>query len=83
MREYCSVDHQLVQGFERFVGLDGHHVRTRGHDFAHHLVAELDDGLNQFAVVFLNQPFFGAGRNQGFDIFGGSGGLIALRLPAL
>ena len=70
------VDDQLAQILERSVGLDGDDAGPRRHHFAHHLVAELDHGLDQLAILFFDEAFFGAGGDQGFDIFGGCGRLF-------
>ena len=72
------VDDQLAQLLERGVGRNGHDVGPRRHHFAHHLVAELHHRLDQLAVVFLDEAFFGAGRDQRFDVLG-RGGLLRLR----
>ena len=68
------VDDELAQLFESGVGLNGDDVGTRGHDFADHFVAEFDDGLDELAVVLFDEAFFGAGGDEGFDVFGGGGG---------
>ena len=75
------IDGEAVQRFEGFTGGNGDDVGPRGHDFADDLIAECDYGLNELAVVFLDESFFGAGVDQGFDIFGGSG-RFALRFFA-
>ena len=66
-------DDQLAQLLERGVGGDGDDVGPRRHHFAHHLVAELDHGLDQLAVFLFDQALFGAGGDQGFDVLGGRG----------
>ena len=73
MREYCSLMTSWRNCFERGIGGNGDDVGPRRHHFAHHLVAELHHGLDQFAVLFFDEPFFGAGGDQGFDVFGGGG----------
>ncbi len=62
------VDHQLAQVLERPVGFDGDDLGPRRHHFAHRLVAESDHGLDQLAVVLLDDAFFFAGRDQRFDV---------------
>ncbi len=47
---------------------DGDHVRARRHHFADGLVAERDDGVDELAVVFLDQALIGAGLDQGVEI---------------
>ena len=73
MREYCSLMTSWRRCFERGVGGDGDDVGPRRHHFAHHLVAELDHGLDQLAVLFFDEAFFGAGGDQRFDVLGGRG----------
>ena len=64
------VNHQLAQIFERPVGFDGHDFRTRRHHFAHGLVAERHHRFDQLAVVFLDDAFLFAGRDERFDVAG-------------
>ena len=73
MREYCSLMTSWRSCFERGVGGDGHDVGPRRHHFAHHFVAELHHRLDQLAVFLLDQPLFGAGGDQRFDVLGGRG----------
>ena len=62
-------DDELAQMFERGLGRDGDDIGPRRHDFADYLIAELHDRLDEFAVFLLDQPLFGAGRDQRVDIF--------------
>ena len=65
-----------MQRREGFVGLNRDHVGARRHDLAHDFIAERDNGLDEPAVVLVNQTFFGAGGDEGFDVFGRGGGLV-------
>ena len=80
MREYCS----LITSWRNCSRVASAGMATisgrGGHDFAHDLVAELDHGLNQLAVVFLDESFFGAGGDQRLDILGGGGFLLGVPL---
>src|ERR1035437_7354438 len=70
------VDDQLAQFFERSVRGDGHDIGAGRHDLAHHLIAELDHRLNELAILFFDEAFFGAGGDQRFDVFGLRGRLL-------
>ena len=67
------VDHQLAQFIESGVCGDRYNIGPRRHHFSNDFVAELHHALNELAVIFLDEAFFGAGRDQGFDVFGGRG----------
>ena len=67
------VDDELAKLFERGVGGDRDDIGPRGHHLADHLIAELHHALDQLAVLFFDQAFFGAGGDERFDIFGGRG----------
>ena len=53
---------------------DGHHVGPRSHHFADNLITELDDGLDQLAVLLLDEAFFGAGGVEALKFIAGCGG---------
>ena len=52
-----------------------------GHHFAHGLVAERDHRLDEPAVLLLDDAFFLAGRDQGFDVLGDIGDLFGAAVP--
>ena len=50
---------------------NGEDLGARSHDLADQLVAELDGGADEVAVALLQNAFFLAGLDEGFDIDGG------------
>ncbi len=62
-----QVGELLDRGFRR----DGNDGRTRRHHIAHRLVAELDHGVNEFAIALLENALVLAGFDQGIDGLGG------------
>ncbi len=66
-------DDQFAQVLKRAAGIDGHDVGPGRHHLANHLVAELDNRLDELAVVFLDEALFGAGVDERLDVFRGRG----------
>ena len=53
------------EALERHGAFDGVDLGARGHDFADDLIAELNDGADEFAVGFFEDAFFFAGFKEG------------------
>ena len=58
------LDRQVERRGHGHVGLDHHHVGARHHDLAHDRVAELDDRLDQLALLVLDHLVVGRGLDD-------------------
>ncbi len=67
---------QVGELLDRGIGRDGDDGRARGHDIAHGLIAELNDGVNEFAIALLKNALVLTGLDQCIDGLGGMLGLF-------